>query len=79
MRMKMYQKEPMWYRHQRKKWPTLLLIATGSEVNLAVDAQKALEGEGISAAVISMPSWDRFDAQPQEYKDTVIPKNVKQD
>ena len=54
-----------------------LLIATGSEVNLAVDAQKALEGEGISAAVISMPSWDRFDAQPQEYKDTVIPKNVK--
>ena len=54
-----------------------LLIATGSEVNLAVDAQKALEGEGISAAVISMPSWDRFDAQSQEYKDTVIPKNVK--
>ena len=54
-----------------------LLIATGSEVNLAVDAQKALEGEGISAAVISMPSWDRFEAQPQEYKDTVIPKNVK--
>ena len=40
-----------------------LLIATGSEVNLAVDAQKALEGEGISAAVISMPSWDRFEAQ----------------
>jgi len=54
-----------------------LLIATGSEVSLAVDAQKALEGEGISAAVISMPSWDRFEAQSQEYKDSVIPKNVK--
>ena len=54
-----------------------LLIATGSEVNLAVDAQKVLESEGISVAVISMPSWGRFEAQPQEYKDTVIPKNVK--
>ena len=55
-----------------------LLLATGSEVNLAVEAQKALEGEGIAVAVISMPSWDRFEAQSKEYKDTVIPKNVKE-
>ena len=54
-----------------------LLLATGSEVNLAVDAQKALENEGISVSVISMPSWDRFEAQSQAYKDSVIPKNVK--
>jgi transketolase len=54
-----------------------LLLASGSEVNLAVEAQKVLEGEGIHASVISMPSWDRFEAQSKEYKDTVIPKTVK--
>ena len=55
-----------------------LLLATGSEVNLAVEAQKALEGEGIHVSVVSMPSWDRFEAQSQEYKESVIPKNVKE-
>ncbi|WP_428908277.1 transketolase [Niallia sp. Krafla_26] len=55
----------------------VLLLATGSEVNLAVEAQKELEGEGISVSVVSMPSWDRFEAQSQEYKDSVIPKNIK--
>ena len=55
----------------------VLLLASGSEVNLAVEAQKALEGDGVSAAVISMPSWDRFEAQSKEYKESVIPKSVK--
>ena len=55
----------------------VLLLASGSEVNLAVEAQKVLEDEGIYASVISMPSWDRFEAQSKEYKDTVIPKTVK--
>jgi len=55
----------------------VLLLATGSEVNLAVDAQKVLEGEGIHASVVSMPSWDRFEAQSKEYKESVIPKTVK--
>jgi transketolase len=54
-----------------------LLIASGSEVNLAVAAQKALEAEGIHAAVVSMPSWDRFEAQSKEYKESVLPKTVK--
>ncbi|MEH7526072.1 transketolase [Bacillus sp. JJ1503] len=54
-----------------------LLIASGSEVSLAVEAQQALEADGISAAVISMPSWDRFEAQSKEYKESVIPKDVK--
>ncbi|MBY0120592.1 transketolase [Bacillus sp. S/N-304-OC-R1] len=54
-----------------------LLLASGSEVSLAVEAQKALEAEGISTAVISMPSWDRFEAQSKEYKESVIPKDVK--
>ncbi|MBP2240234.1 transketolase [Cytobacillus eiseniae] len=54
-----------------------ILIAAGSEVSLAVEAQKALEAEGIYASVVSMPAWDRFEAQSKEYKDTVIPKTVK--
>ena len=54
-----------------------LLIASGSEVNLAVAAQKALEAEGIQASVVSMPSWDRFEAQSKEYKESVLPKTVK--
>ena len=44
---------------------------------LAVDAQKALVEEGIDVSVISMPSWDRFEAQSEEYKDSVIPKKLK--
>ncbi|MED4018352.1 transketolase [Sutcliffiella cohnii] len=54
-----------------------LLLATGSEVALAMEAQKALEAEGIFVSVVSMPSWDRFEKQSAEYKATVLPKNVK--
>ena len=54
-----------------------LLIASGSEVSLAVQAQKALEEEGIYVSVVSMPSWDRFEKQSIAYKEQVIPKNVK--
>ncbi|MDT8862838.1 transketolase [Alkalihalobacillus sp. MEB130] len=55
----------------------VLLLATGSEVPLAVEAQAVLEKDGIHADVVSMPSWDRFEAQPQSYKDEVISPNVK--
>ncbi|MDR4927919.1 transketolase [Peribacillus simplex] len=54
-----------------------LLLATGSEVNLAVEAQKALANEGIDVSVISMPSWDRFETQSKEYKQSVINPAVK--
>ena len=54
-----------------------LLLAAGSEVGLAVQAQAELAKEGIDVAVVSMPSWDRFEAQTKEYKESVIPKNVK--
>lgn len=57
--------------------PDVLLLASGSEVSLAVDAQKALESEGIHASVVSMPSWHRFELQSKEYKESVIPKSVK--
>ncbi len=54
-----------------------LLLATGSEVPLAVDAKAALEKDGINVTVVSMPSWDRFEEQPQDYKESVIPKAIK--
>lgn len=57
--------------------PQAQIIATGSEVQLAVRAQQALSEEGIHVRVISMPSWDLFDKQPQEYKDAVLLPNVK--
>ena len=57
--------------------PEALLLATGSEVSLAVEAQKALLAEGIQVSVVSMPSWDRFEVQSKEYKESVLPTNVK--
>ncbi|SES29301.1 transketolase [Salisediminibacterium halotolerans] len=54
-----------------------LLLATGSEVSLAVEAQKELEKDGIHVSVVSMPSWDRFEAQSADYKEQVLPKSVK--
>lgn len=54
-----------------------ILIATGSEVNLAVSAQTKLREEGIDVAVVSMPSWDLFEEQDEAYKESVLPKAVK--
>ena len=57
--------------------PEVILIATGSEVSLAVNAHETLLAEGIRSRVVSMPSWDIFDDQGQQYKDSVLPPNVK--
>lgn len=57
--------------------PEALLLASGSEVGLAIEAQKALEKEGIRASVVSLPAWDRFDQQSDEYKESVLPKAVR--
>ena len=59
-----------------KETPDALLIATGSEVQLAVASQKALKEQGIDVNVISIPSWDRFKEQDQAYKNEVIPPHV---
>ena len=56
--------------------PDVLLIGTGSEVALCIDAQEALRADGIEARVISMPSWELFDRQSQEYRDHVLPPDV---
>ena len=57
--------------------PEVILIATGSEVSLAVDAHEKLLAEGLRSRVVSMPSWDIFDHQTQEYQDSVLPPSVK--
>lgn len=60
-----------------KETPDALLLATGSEVQLAVRAQAALKEKGIDVSVVSMPSWDRFEKQDAAYKESVLPKTVK--
>ncbi|WP_026734655.1 transketolase [Fischerella sp. PCC 9605] len=57
--------------------PDLILIGTGSEVPLCVEAAKKLEEEGKKVRVISMPSWELFDAQSESYRESVLPKAVK--
>ncbi|WP_404455010.1 transketolase [Oceanobacillus kapialis] len=60
-----------------KETPDALILATGSEVHLAIEAQQALKEKDIDVRVVSMPSWDRFEEQSQAYKDSVILPNVK--
>ena len=57
--------------------PEVILIASGSEVSLAVEGHERLLAEGIRSRVVSMPSWDIFDHQPQEYRDSVLPPTVR--
>jgi transketolase len=57
--------------------PDVLLLSTGSEVSLCVDAYQRLAGEGIKARVVSIPSWEVFEHQSEEYKESVIPSAVR--
>jgi transketolase len=57
--------------------PDVILIATGSEVQLAVEASEALKKEGINARVVSMPNWNLYARQSQEYREEVLPAEVK--
>jgi transketolase len=57
--------------------PDVLLLATGSEVALCLEARERLEQEGIGARVVSLPSWEIFDEQPQAYRDHVLPPDVE--
>jgi transketolase len=57
--------------------PRIILIATGSEVSLALEARERLESEGTPTRVVSMPSWELFDRQPREYRDAVLPPSVE--
>ena len=57
--------------------PDVLLLATGSEVSLCLDAQEALRQKGAQARVISMPSWELFERQDEDYREAVLPSDVE--
>lgn len=57
--------------------PAVILIATGSEVQLALDAHTTLTNDGIGSRVVSMPCWELFDAQPPSYRDAVLPPAIR--
>jgi transketolase len=57
--------------------PKVILIATGSELSLAVGAYEALTAEGIPARVVSMPCWELFELQDEAYRDSLLPPDVK--
>ena len=57
--------------------PQVLLIGSGSEVHIALDAGRLLQEQGIAARVVSLPSWELFDAQPIEYRHSVLPPTVR--
>jgi transketolase len=57
--------------------PEVILIGTGSEVHIALDAGKILEEKGFASRVVSLPSWELFDEQPADYRSGILPSDVK--
>ncbi|MEE8194510.1 MAG: transketolase [Dehalococcoidales bacterium] len=57
--------------------PEVILIGTGSEVHIALEAGKLLKEKGVFARVVSLPCWELFDAQPKEYRDSVLPPGLR--
>ena len=57
--------------------PQVILIGTGSEVSLCIEAYNLLVKDGVKARVVSMPSWELFEAQSEEYKESVLPTNIR--
>ena len=58
------------------KAPELIIIGTGSELSMALEAREALVREGVAVRVVSMPSWELFEEQDQTYKDSVFPEKI---
>jgi transketolase len=67
----------LWEAEEANGVPDLILIATGSEVSVALGAGQQLEQQGITARVVSMPCWELFEAQPADYRDEVLPPDVR--
>lgn len=57
--------------------PDVILIGTGSEVHIAIDAARRLEEKGVGVRVVSMPSWELFEKQPEEYRLEVLPPHIE--
>jgi transketolase len=56
--------------------PDVILIATGSEVHIALEAAANLQGRGVAVRIVSMPSWELFEGQPEDYRNRVLPPGV---
>ncbi|HJX49514.1 MAG TPA: transketolase [Gaiellaceae bacterium] len=67
----------VWEAEESNGLPDLILIASGSEVALSIDAAKQLGEQGVQARVVSMPCWELFEAQPADYREEVLPPDVK--
>jgi transketolase len=67
----------VWESEEANGLPDLILMSTGSEVHVAVEAAQRLDGDGVRARVVSMPCWELFEAQGREYRDEVLPPDVR--
>ncbi len=67
----------IWESPKSSDKPEAILIGTGSEVHIALDAGKMLEEKGIMTRVVSLPSWKLFDAQSTDYRNSVLPSEVR--
>jgi transketolase len=67
----------LWESDEANGLPDLVLIATGSEVHIALEAAQKLAEQGIHARCVSMPCWELFEAQPSDYRDDVLPPDVR--
>jgi transketolase len=67
----------LWEAEEANGLPDMILLASGSEVWLALEAGRKLREQGVHARVVSMPCWELFEAQPTEYRDEVLPPDVK--
>jgi len=61
----------------KKGKPDLLILATGSEVSIALESYEKLTAEGLAVRLVSMPSWELFEKQPAAYKEEVLPSGVR--
>jgi transketolase len=68
----------VWEAESDNGLPDLLMLATGSEVWVTIEAAKKLQEDGVSARVVSMPCWELFEEQPSDYRDSVLPPDVDQ-
>src|SRR5438874_7453759 len=67
----------LWESAEANGLPDLILIATGSEVHVALEAAQKLDEQGVHGRVVSMPCWELFEAQPSDYRDEVLPPDAK--
>jgi transketolase len=66
----------LWEAEGANGTPDLVVIATGSEVSISLEAARALEADGVAARVVSLPCWELFESQPADYRESVIPPDV---